>query len=430
VNPILKKAWQRLLLVCCMLFAAMTQAHSDELVILTTFSSEPMSELVSEFNQRYPNVNVRLVHRRTQSIIQLLNKRYIHDIDVVLSSSPVLMQHLSDVNRLSTNPVVYTLPKALQGFVLPPADQVVTVGYSGAGIIWNRDYLHAHNLPLPTSFSSLTDSRYSGHLTMSTPSRSGTTRLMLESILARYGWEDGWRIILNVGANLATVSSRSFGVSDYVAKGQLGIGPTIDSYAFLLQRKMGHIKFRYDNDFTAMPTYVAQLSDGHTPYAQAFIHLLLSPSVQNKMDTISFAKMALDDDLLLSKGLPKLSLATVLQREKLVDHIFDTAITRRLPELQDSWQSLINRRVSARGDVDTLRKLDKLKQQMFSLPVTEAQITELGNKLNHLDNSSDVDQAMIRLMLTEFDHELNRKLTEQGARVAAELRAIRQAGQR
>jgi hypothetical protein len=67
---------------------------------------------------------------------------------------------------------------------------------------------------------------------------------------------------------------------------------------------------------------------------------------------------------------------------------------------------------------------------MFSLPVTEAQITELGNKLNHLDNSSDVDQAMIRLMLTEFDHELNRKLTEQGARVAAELRAIRQAGQR
>lgn len=430
MNPILKKAWQRLLQVCCMLFAAATQAHSDELVILTTFSSEPMSELVSEFNRHYPDVNVRLVHRRTQSIIQLLNKRYIHDIDVVLSSSPVLMQHLSDVDRLSANPVVYTLPEALQGFVLPPADQAVTVGYSGAGIIWNSDYLDAHTLPQPTSFSSLTDSRYLGHLTMSTPSRSGTTRLMLESILARYGWEDGWRIILNVGANLATVSSRSFGVSDYVAKGQLGIGPTIDSYAFLLQRKMSHIKFSYDNDFTAMPTYVAQIKDSHAPYAQAFIRLLLSPDIQNKIDTTSFAKMALNDDQLLTKGLPKLSLATVLRREKLVDHIFDTAITRRLPELQDNWQSLINHRVSAKDNAYTLKTLDKLKKQMFTLPVTEAQITALSNKLNSLDNSSEADRAMIRLMLTEFDHELSRKLTEQEAEVTAQLRAIRQAGQR
>ncbi|CSI63335.1 phosphoglycerate transport regulatory protein PgtC [Vibrio cholerae] len=30
---------------------------------------------------------------------------------------------------------------------------------------------------------------------MSTPARSGTTQMMVESILAKYGWQKGWEIV-------------------------------------------------------------------------------------------------------------------------------------------------------------------------------------------------------------------------------------------
>ncbi|MCV5391904.1 ABC transporter substrate-binding protein, partial [Escherichia coli] len=74
-------------------------------------------------------------------------------------------------------------------------------GYSGAGIVWNKDYLAANHLPEPKRFQDLTNPPYFGHVTMSTPSRSGTTQLMVESVLSQYGWQGGWRILLHVGAN-------------------------------------------------------------------------------------------------------------------------------------------------------------------------------------------------------------------------------------
>ncbi|MCV5959067.1 ABC transporter substrate-binding protein, partial [Escherichia coli] len=114
----------------------------------------------------------------------------------------------------------------------------------------------------PKRFQDLTNPPYFGHVTMSTPSRSGTTQLMVESVLSQYGWQEGWRILLNVGANLATISSRSFGVADYIAKGKFGIGPTIDSYALIAQRKFDYVGFAYDQDFTLMPTYIAQINRG------------------------------------------------------------------------------------------------------------------------------------------------------------------------
>ncbi|MGB5803195.1 MAG: ABC transporter substrate-binding protein, partial [Vibrio anguillarum] len=60
-------------------------AKENELVILTTFSREPLLPLIEEFSKQYQGVDVQVVHRRAQSSIQLLNKSYIQNIDVVLS---------------------------------------------------------------------------------------------------------------------------------------------------------------------------------------------------------------------------------------------------------------------------------------------------------------------------------------------------------
>ncbi|WP_244896789.1 ABC transporter substrate-binding protein [Vibrio panuliri] len=407
------------------LLPAYGQTKGRELVILTTFSREPLNALIVHFNQLYPDVEVRLIHRRTQSAIQLLNRRYMQDVDLVLSSSPFLMQKLATHSRLHSISWRTERPVWIEPFILPPKEQVAVLGYSGAGIVWNQDYLSANKLPVPKSFVALTDPIYFEHITMSTPSRSGTTQMMIESILHQYGWRDGWRIILNIGANLGTISARSFGVSDYVAKGQFGVGPTIDSYALILQQEFEHLRFSYDQDFTLMPTYIAEIaSNSHDQYAAKFIQILLSSQVQTTLDKSSFSKHAMADKSLYSEKIPTINFTDVLGREQLVNKIFDMAVTKRLPMLKDSWLALhtVEKQLT---NAEQLAELETLKALLFSVPFSEQEIESLANKLTMLNTQSELEKNQMEVLLAEFDHYLALELATSLVEVEDKLRQLK-----
>ncbi len=398
-------------------------AEERELVILTTFSKEPLTPLIIEFNKRYPDVEVKVIHRRSQSSIQLLNRSYIQDIDLVLSSSPFLMQKLALTNKLVTMPHNFEAPQWLTPYILPPQKKVVPIGYSGAGIVWNNDYLTAHKLPTPNRFKDLTNPVYFGHITMSTPSRSGTTQMMIESILQHYGWKEGWQIILNVAANFATISSRSFGVSDYIAKGEFGIGPTIDSYAHILKNKFEHLSFAYDPDFTLMPTYIAQTSQPHNDKnALNFIELLRSEEVQSSMGENNFSKRSINDKSLYSDGFPTLSMHTMTIRETAVNQIFDLAITKRLPELKDTWLSIISLKKLYGQHPQILRQLEDIQQQLFRVPIQAEQAIELGQEITA---RQEPDSPLNQALLAEFNHHLGNALAKDLMQANNALKALK-----
>lgn len=404
----------RRLLLGAALYTPLTVAADKELVILTTFSQAPIAALVDDFTQHYPSAEVRVVHRRTQSSLQLLSRNYITDIDLVLSSSPFLMQELSNEHRLADMSSSMQVPKWLSAYLLPNNEQVVAFGYSGVGIVWNKDYLAANHLPEPERFQDLTNPLYFGHVIMSTPSRSGTTQLMVESVLSRYGWKEGWRILLNVGANLATISSRSFGVADYIAKGKFGVGPTIDSYALIAQRKFDYVGFAYDQDFTLMPTYIAQINRGERDkLADAFVAHLLSKEVQEQMESSVFSKTALYDTARYSGENPILDLKQVMPREALINLIFDTAITKRLPELQDAWLTLIKFNLLAEEIPEQQCSLKAIEKQLFEFPLSKEQIDPIAQKLATLDKDSKVAMVQYQALLAEFSHELGHAMSEQ-----------------
>ncbi|NVD08998.1 ABC transporter substrate-binding protein [Vibrio sp. JPW-9-11-11] len=410
-------------------FASHVQAEQEQLVILTTFSSEPISELIEDYKHRYPDVDIKLMHRRTQSVIQLLNKSYIKDVnvDVVLSSSPFMMQELNKRNQLAQVNFANDLPTWLVPFVLPDKQQVTSVGYSGAGLVWNNDYLRANELKKPQRFSDLTDFEYFGHLTMSTPSRSGTTQMMVESLLARYGWGKGWEILLNVGANLGTISSRSFGVSDYVAKGQFAIGPTIDSYALVLNNQFDYIEFRYDYDFTLMPTYIGVLKQSDKSLAtRQFVELLLSQQIQSTMLTSSFSKHAIADPALYSEAIPRLDIEKLMVREKLVNLIFDEMITKRLPELQDAWFSLMTLKKNTTSSGALKQELQQLRAQLFRIPASEQQLEDYADKIAREMNDEGTDDGFERAMLAEFGYHFGAQFDDSLTQVTQRISQLQQ----
>lgn len=414
------------LLCSCLLLGTSVSAQEKELVILTTFSREPLLPLIDEFSKQYQDVDVQVVHRRAQSSVQMLSKSYIQNIDIVLSSSPYLMQHLAENGRLTTLPERFQAPEWLRPYMLPPAGQVVTIGYSGAGIVWNRDYLQTHQLPKPKQFSDLAAPVYFGHLTMSTPARSGTTQLMVESILAKYGWEEGWRLLTNIGANMATISSRSFGVSDYVAKGQFGIGPTIDSYALILERKFDHVEFAYDESFTLMPTYVALVNQQHNDiYAKAFVDLLMSKAVQTNMDENDFAKHGLSDKSLFNEHYTRLSVATLIQREDCLNLLFDLMISKRLPALKDTWLSIVNARNQHSQNPQLSAQIDAIEQLVFSVPISEQELDKVVNQISPLADASDESQQVAKTMLlAELSHAWKKRLDTNLQQANEQLKAL------
>ena len=82
-------------------------------------------------------------------------------------------------------------------------------------------------------------------MALSSPSRSGTTHLTVETILQGEGWDKGWSQLLEISGNSAQITERSFGVPDGVNNGQFGIGIVIDFFGLSSKYSGFPVEFVY-----------------------------------------------------------------------------------------------------------------------------------------------------------------------------------------
>ncbi|STV71602.1 phosphoglycerate transport regulatory protein PgtC [Klebsiella michiganensis] len=137
---------------------------------------------------------IRTLNRTSASLEQLLDTANAENVDLVLTSSPMLLQHLQEHQKLAP---FSGAPAASQRLV-PESIRAtsVAVAMSGFGLLINRSALTTRHLPAPADWDDLTDPRYQGALLMSSPSRSDTNHLMVESLLQQKGWLKGWQTLL------------------------------------------------------------------------------------------------------------------------------------------------------------------------------------------------------------------------------------------
>ena len=155
---------------------------------------------------------------------------------------------------------------------------------SGYGIMWNERYVKANKLPTPKEWQDLAKPAYFDHVSISAPSRSGTTHLTIETILQGEGWAKGWRTIKEIAGNCAQVTERSFGVPEAVNSGQVGFGIVIDFFAFSSQGAGFPVKFVYPSVTTIVPANIGIVANApNKAAAEAFIEFLLSPAGQQTL---------------------------------------------------------------------------------------------------------------------------------------------------
>ncbi|MBY5947936.1 ABC transporter substrate-binding protein [Photobacterium rosenbergii] len=365
----------KLIYAVILLFSLSSWAKpTDQLIILTTFTVESLQPLLKQFKQLYPEVHFTVLHRREISGLRLLSYDD-HDIDIVISSSRSLFTPLVEKERLlPLNVLNFDTAFQQQRFLQDSITNVAIFGYSGYGLMWNNDYLEKHRLPLPNKWESLADPRYFNHLVMSSPARSGTTHVMVENILQHYGWKNGWKLLLQIGGNLSSVSARSYGVKDSIARGLAGVGPIIDSYAYESQKLFPFIHFSYQPKSPLIPSYIAAVKNlNQARRSIEFIEFLLSEEIQQNLSTSSLNKYALDQTMAQPFEITPIDHQLMEERSILVKQLFEQTVNRQLIRLNQAWQLIHKVRQRNNLSSEELRQYNLAIRLASTPPISEAQ---------------------------------------------------------
>lgn len=331
---------------------APSRGAAAEVVVVTSFPSSLYEQFRRAFEAHEPGIRLRMLNRKTTAAISMVGDGRFDAADVFWASAPDAFEVLAARGRLATLARATPLPRpVIGGYPLDDPDgrfRGFTV--SGYGLTWNRPLLASAGLVPPASIAELVDPRFRGLIAMSAPSRSGTTHLMVETVLQRQGWRAGWETWLGIGGNLATVTARSFSVSSGVASGRFAIGLSID-FLGRARDEAGVVGFGYPAENVFLPGSIAVLRSSRQPdAAQRFASFVLGEQGQrllsdpriNRYPVLPLDGVWPEPDLfrLAEEARERFVFDARLsgRRYELVNLLFDELITERLARLQRFWR--------------------------------------------------------------------------------------------
>jgi len=351
--------------------------NSAQLIILTSFSEEVSSTLAAEFERQNTNIRVRFLHKKTPAALTHLQLKMQPVPDLVMASAVDAMDWLSRADLLQP---------------YRPTDRLnyTPFGYSGYGYMWDTNYLKQHKLPLPSNWENLLEEQYQGHIAMSSPMRSGTTHVIVEIILQELGWSEGWAYLQQLGGSLATVTARSFGVSQGILRKRFGLGLVIDSFAFSAQSENSAIGFRYSSPTTFLPVSIGIVKQTtQAVQAEKFVKYLLSDTGQQVLLKPNISRYPINNELLLQHPKHRLNSyrhqqkhtldydhTLAVRRYHLVNALFEYSITYRLPFLQQAWRKIyrLQKRLEQRNSILLNDQLEALVKELKTIPFKEIQL--------------------------------------------------------
>jgi len=199
---------------------------------------------------------------------------------------------------------------------------------------------------------------------------------------------------LEIGGNLATVTARSFGVSEGVAAGRFGVGLVIDFFGLSAQATGAPVDFAYPDGTAFLPANIAIVQGGPNPEAaRAFIDFLRSPDGQRILFRPEIRRLPVRPRSyadapagypnpfrgdLVRKGIV---FDSELSRTRyhLVNALFDIMVTYRLKPLNRVWKAIHEAEAALAGNpaiagADALRaKLRQARRLASRAPVGAAE---------------------------------------------------------
>lgn len=345
-------------LVLSMLLSA--GAHAGTVTVITSFPKELTQVYKNAFEKANPDVRLEILNKNTvQGIAYVRELAAGQRPDVFWASAPDAFEVLANLKLLDdvADLANKAAPAKVGNYPInDPQGHYLGQALAGYGLMWNTRYMAAHKLPAPAQWVDLTKPVYFGHVAMSSPSRSGTTHLTVETMLQGLGWEQGWTQLLRIAGNCAAITERSFGVPDGVNNGQFGIGLVIDFFGLSSKYSGFPVEFVYPDVTAVVPANIALLSGGKNPAeAKKFIAYAVSSAGQQLLYEPKISRLPILPPAMMGGKTPsgypnpyeiakraKVRFDSELSesRYNVVSSMFDQTITFRLKDLQAATKAI------------------------------------------------------------------------------------------
>ena len=346
------------LAVPAVMLATSALAQAGTVTVLTSFPKELTTAYQKAFEAKNPGIKVEILNKNTVAGIA-----YVRELpagqrpDIMWASAPDAFEVLARNKLLQAAPETKNAaaPAKIGNYPLNDPDGLYYgQALAGYGIMWNTRYLSANKLPAPKEWKDLTRPEYFGHVAISSPSRSGTTQLTVETILQGEGWDKGWSQLLEMMGNAAAVTDRSFAVPDGVNNGQYGIGIVIDFFGLAGKFSGFPVDFVYPSMTSVVPANIALIAGGKNPEeAKKFMAFSMSTEGQQLLFDPKISRLPIlpYSQLKAPAGYPdpqevakraKVQFDAILSeaRYQVVTSLFDQMVTFRLKELQGATKAI------------------------------------------------------------------------------------------
>ena len=272
----------RLTLVAALLVPA--PALADTITVVTSFPKELTAAYKKAFEAKHPGDKLEILNKNTAAGIAYVREQAAGSRpEVFWASAPDAFEVLAGAKLLQkVDGGNAAIPDKVGAYPInDPQGLYKGQALAGYGIMWNTRYLAANKLPAPKEWADLARPEYFSHVAISSPSRSGTTHLTVETILQGEGWNKGWAQLLAISGNSAAITERSFGVPDGVSNGQFGIGLVIDFFGLAAKNTGMPVEFVYPSVTAIVPANIALVAGAKSPEAgKRFIQFALSEEGQ------------------------------------------------------------------------------------------------------------------------------------------------------
>ena len=376
-------------LIAPLLLPAMLLA--DTVTVVTSFPKEITTAYKKAFEARFPSHKLEILNKNTAAGIAYVREQAPGNRpEVFWASAPDAFEVLASAKLLQKldvgNPAI---PAKVGAYPInDPEGLYKGQALAGYGIMWNTRYMAANKLPLPKEWADLAKPVYFSHVAISSPSRSGTTHLTVETILQGEGWNKGWAQLLEISGNSAAITERSFGVPDGVASGQFGLGLVIDFFGLAAKNSGMPVEFIYPSMTAIVPANIGLVAGAKSPEAgKRFIQFTLSEEGQMLLLQKDISRLPVLPAIYAKApaGYPnpftgsiqaKVNFDTDLSEARyyVVVSLFDQMITFRHKELVAATKAIWE--ADKRMGGKTSAALDEAKKLVFTPSVDDRQIAD------------------------------------------------------
>ncbi|MBR2811088.1 MAG: ABC transporter substrate-binding protein [Solobacterium sp.] len=149
------------------------------------------------------------------------------------------------------------------------------------GFMYNKDELDRMGLPVPADWADLLKDDYKGQIWLSNYNTAGTAKLVVNTMIQKYGHDEGIQYLVNLDKNIQVYTKSGSGPSKNVGTGEcvIGIGFLHDAIAQIVDNGYGNIGLVIPSSGTSFEIGATAIFKGckHPNAAKLWIEYALSP---------------------------------------------------------------------------------------------------------------------------------------------------------